>query len=546
MSSCRWVCLLLVLGVFSTSFAAELKVPAQFATIQSAIDAAKAGDTVWVAAGEYRERLKMKPCVTVRSAGKDAKGKLGLARAEATILNHPQGEGPGVLMAEGAVLDGFTITGVGHYDEALWKKHHATQGNDQPHEHIGAAGTAGVEVRHTCVVANNIVHHIGYTGIGITGARGRKVSPRIVGNSCYRNMGGGIGAMLGSTALIESNTCFENFYAGIGHNGASPQVIGNTCHSNIRAGIGISEGSSPTVKGNRCYKNRRAGIGIRSGKDTRPLVEDNDCFENDMAGIGAEEHARPIIRGNRCFKNKLAGIGCRLHAKPEILKNSCRENAAAGIGVEEAEALIVGNVCEANRAAGIGVRSKGTAVLRDNRLMNNALVAIGIRNGSQATLTGNTLQREGGMPPLMAVLEQSTVKMEKNVLHGGGVAGVLLQGTATISGNQFHGNGPRRGGPPNFAVWVRAGSTVDFENNTVNRWRHAVHASEAQSVKANANQISQFLGTGIVIQNTKTPAEVTGNTAWSVDPKAQAVTITGALGKVTDNQVKPMKKKVSE
>ena len=523
MPSRRWVCLLLVLGVLSTSFAAELKVPSQFATIQAAIDAAKVGDTVWVAAGEYRERLKMKPRVTVRSMGKDAKGKLGLARAEATILNHPQGEGPGVLMAEDAVLDGFTITGVGRYDEALWKKHHATQGNDQPHEHIGAAGTAGVEVRHTCVVANNIVHHIGYTGIGITGAKGRKVAPRILGNSCYRNMGGGIGAMRGATALIEGNTCFENFYAGIGHNGASPQVIGNTCHSNIRAGIGISEGSSPTVKGNRCYKNRRAGIGIRSGKDTRPLVEDNDCFENDMAGIGAEEHARPIIRGNRCFKNKLAGIGCRLHAVAEILKNVCRENRASGIGVDGAE-----------------------AVVRDNQVINNALVALGIRKGSKVTLTGNTLQREGGMPPLVAVLEQSTVVMEKNVLHGGGVAGVLLQGTASISGNQFHGNGPRRGGPPNFAVWVRAGSTVDFENNTVNRWRHAVHASEAQSVKANANQISQFIDTGIVIQNTKKPAEVTGNTAWAADPKAQAVTITGALGKVTDNQVKPMKKKVNE
>jgi hypothetical protein len=48
------------------------------------------------------------------------------------------------------------------------------------------------------------------------------------------------------------------------------------------------------------------------------------------------------------------------------------------------------------------------------------------------------------------------------------------------------------------------------------------------------------------IGHAKIPAEVAGNTAWSADPKAQAVTITGALGKVTDNQVKPMKKKVNE
>ena len=41
----------------------------------------------------------------------------------------------------------------------------------------------------------------------------------------------------------------------------------------------------------------------------------------------------------------------------------------------------------------------------------------------------------------MAVLELSEVELENNVLHGGGVAGVLLQGKATISSNDFKGNG---------------------------------------------------------------------------------------------------------
>ena len=62
--------------------AATLRVPAQHARIQSAVDAAKAGDIVLVAAGTYRERVTLKACVTLRSAGDDAPGKLGLARAE--------------------------------------------------------------------------------------------------------------------------------------------------------------------------------------------------------------------------------------------------------------------------------------------------------------------------------------------------------------------------------------------------------------------------------------------------------------------------------
>jgi len=62
------------------------------------------------------------------------------------------------------------------------------------------------------------------------GAKGQRVSPHIVRNVTYRNMGGGIGSMKKSTAIIEENICFENFYAGIGHNDASPLVINNLCY----------------------------------------------------------------------------------------------------------------------------------------------------------------------------------------------------------------------------------------------------------------------------------------------------------------------------
>ncbi len=535
-----WLILFCGLGwCFTSAFAKNLLVPGDYPKIQLAINAAQKNDVVLVAPGEYRERLRLKAGVVVMSVGNDEKGRLGLLRAEVTVLNHPKGEGPGVIMAEGSTFDGFTITGVGRYDEVLWRKHHATQGNNQKHEHIGVAGTAGIEVGYTCIVANNLVHHIGYTGIGITGAKGRIVSPRITGNICYRNMGGGIGSMGGSKARIEKNVCFENFYAGIGHNNASPMVRNNVCYQNIRAGIGVSEGSSPSVIGNRCYKNRRAGIGIRTGKNTRPVVEDNDCYENDMAGIGIKEEAMPLIRGNRCFKNKLAGIGCRHGAHPKIIKNICRENSAAGIGVEDgAVAVVEDNLCQGNKTTGIGVRKNAEATINNNRLLENKLVAVGVRNGSRVTLSGNELMRTEGMPPLVAVLEGSKLKMTGNTLRGGGVAGVLLQGKAEISKNTFQGNGPRRGGPPNFALWVREGSEILFNDNIVKGWRHAMHASGAQAVSANQNEVRHFLGNAFVVQNTKTPATVTENIAHSSNPKAAVLAITGKAGKVSGNRLK--------
>jgi len=542
-------------------------VPQDQQTIQAGIGAADHGDTVLVAPGRYRERIRLKPRIIVKSAGDDAKGKLGLKRAEATIIDGSAegAEGPGVTMAEDATLDGFTVTGVGKYDDALWKKHYATQGEHQSHEHIGAPGTAGISVIGVsrATVANNIVHHIGYTGIAIIGANGKRVAPHIVGNVAYRNMGGGIGSMRESTATIEQNVCFENFYAGIGHNNASPLVKHNVCYANIRAGIGISEHSKPIVQDNRCFKNRRAGIGVRTGKETTPMVERNECYENDMAGIGARDNAAPTIRHNRCYKNAMAGIGCRTGARPLIEFNRCFENKMTGIGVRgDANATVRGNHCTKNKLAGIGVeqggratitenecrenvqagigvREKSSALIVENKCIENKQVAIGVLGCSTAHIARNVLERTRGMPPMIVIRAKSSAVVADNVVRGGGVAGVMVEGAAQITGNHFYGNGPRGGlGPPNFAAWVQGGSTVSFCDNRCDGWRHALFASGARRVRAMDNTTSRFLGATIVIAKSQLPAHVVSNVALSDNEKDEVMRVSGPRGVVVDNQRK--------
>ncbi len=380
------------------ALAGTLHVPQDHPTIQAAIDAAGAGDTVLVAAGTYRERIQLKAGVTLKSAGDDTRGTLGLKRAESTIVdgNVPGASGAGITMAEGSTLDGFSVTGVGTYDDALWQKHHATQGEEQAEEPIGELGAAGIAVIgiERCTVQHNLVHHIGYTGIAIVGAEGKRVAPHIFRNVAFRNMGGGIGSMKGSTALIDENECFENFYAGIGHDHASPLVIKNVCYQNIRAGIGISEGACPIVRENKCYRNRRAGIGIRTGEDTQPIVEHNECYANDMAGIGSRDEAQPIIRHNRCYQNRMAGIGSRDGARGLIEDNECFENEMSGIGARLGAAPVIrGNRCYKNLMAGIGAREGARPVIEDNDCYENKMAGIGTQQDAVAIIRHNRCYR---------------------------------------------------------------------------------------------------------------------------------------------------------
>lgn len=467
--------------------ARTIQVPGDATTIQAGIDAAARGDVVLVAAGTYRERVRLKAGVTLQSAGTNEAGKTGLLRAEQTIIDGggADGEGPGVTMAEEAVLDGFTVTNVGVFDLDQWEHHYLTQGNEQAHEHIGNYGTPGIGiVGVSCIVRHNIVHHVGDTGIGIRGTDDGFCAPRVELNVCYRNMGGGIGVMHGATGIIRGNRCYQNFFAGIGHDGASPLVLENVCYENIRAGIGISEDSCPVVRGNTCHHNRRAGIGIRTGAGTQPVVERNECFENDMAGIGCEEGAEPVIRGNHCHHNRQAGIGTQDHARP----------------------LIVDNRCEANEASGIGVRAGADAVLVRNQCIENTTVAVGVVDGSRAVLIENTCRRSGGMPPLVAVRQKSSADLLRNTLTGGGVACVLAEGTVSLYDNTLKAGTAGRG----TGVWGWKESRITAAANRWIDFAVSLKTAESQTVVV-GNDVSQPGGPAIRLGGPAAPAVVAGN-----------------------------------
>lgn len=555
------------------ALAATLHVPRDHKTIQAALDAAGAGDTVLVEAGTYRESLRLKEAVTLKSAGDDTPGKVGFKRAEATVLDGggANAKGSAVLLAEKAVLDGFTITSVGAFDQKEYDKHYASQGEDLPDER-GAVG-AGEDfpalaiVGVTATVRHCIVHDNGHAGIGCTSTADKRNSSWIRTNVVYRNMGSGIGVANGATPTIEGNRCFNNLRSGIGCRNASPLISSNECFDNVRAGIGCRERAKPVIRSNKCYKNRRAGIGCRM-EGTAPLIDDNDCYQNAMAGIGCRDKAEPLIRGNRCYENTLAGIGSRDHARPTIFGNKCYRNKEAGIGTQrEARAIIAHNECYENEKAGIGQRSgadtvvggnhvhhnklagigfeeskAGKSIVLHNKVVENELVAIGIHAGWKVQVSDNELIRKDGLPPIVMVFKGAEAEFVGNTIRGSGVAGIRVEGVIRVVNNTFECPTLRKGGgPPQFAVWGLPGAEIVFTGNVVSGWRHALVAEKA-TVNASFNKVANYWQIGIRVSTPAAPVTAIGNVFQSADAHP-GVDIAGDQGLVTDNRVeKPAKK----
>lgn len=569
----RMTSILLVLFAWTTAplaFGATIHVPKDHKTIQAAIDAAAKGDAVLVQPGTYSERIRLKEGITVKSAGDDAKGKIGLKRAEDTIIDGGEAEAnaPAVVMAEGSTLDGFTVTKVGVFDQKEYDKHYATQGENVPDER-GAVGVGedfpalavpGV----TAVVKHNIVCDNGHPGIGCMGKRNASLISK---NVVYRNMGGGIGIADGAKPTVQGNRCYNNLRSGIGSRNSAALIVGNECFENVRAGIGIREGAKPVVRGNKCYKNQRAGIGCRM-EGTSPLIEDNDCYQNKMAGIGCRDKATPFVRGNRCYENTLAGIGSRDGAQPIIIGNKCYRNKEAGIGSQlGARAFIAHNECYENEKAGIGQRSdaetiiggnhvhhnkmagigfdeckSGKSTVLNNKVIDNAMVAIGIHGGWKVRIAGNELSRKDDLPPIVMVFKGSEADFSDNTISGTGVAGIRTEGIVRIMNNKFECSALRKGGgPPQFAVWGLPGSEIVFTGNTVRGWRHALVADKA-TVIASHNTVSDYWQVGIRINEPTTPAVAIGN-VFQTNLDHAGVTITGTHGIVEDNRVEKSAKK---
>jgi hypothetical protein len=310
--------------------AATLEVPAQFATIGAAIEAARPGDTIQVAAGTYVENLDIsKNGLRIVGAG-----------AGLSILTAPAGsDAPAVRFRSvdrSTLLTGFSIQGG-----------YAT---------LSCEG-GGIDIDNASPVirSNEITGNSSRAVGGGIAVRGSSANPLIQDNEIHHN----------HTRVCHQGFCEDPAaFAGLGGgiylgDGATGEILGNDIHHNAAWGAGggiysgelwagsfrlLAGGGASVIRNNTIAANTAdwdGGVVIENLQGAVPLVLENNLITANVgtyaggSGIRITESNVQVINntivGNRGSNQPGYGINASGSAPVEIRNNILVENDEYGI-----------------------------------------------------------------------------------------------------------------------------------------------------------------------------------------------------------------------
>ncbi len=231
------------------------RVPGEYPTIQSAIDAAQDGDDIIVEAGTYREMLVIDKSINLIGNNWPVIDGGRLKGNKNTISVFYLGDRAGRI-------EGFVITGGGTGELAhginIWD--------------------AAPEIVNNRITGNN-------HGMGIHGSPSLTSKTKVHGNVIYNNMVG-IGNGKDSVAHIYDNRVYDNSIVGIGSRGkAKPFIEKNFIYRN-RLGIGAREVASPRIEKNYIYNNTD-GIVISPLSTIKKFAFDDIVINNNLISNNA-------------------------------------------------------------------------------------------------------------------------------------------------------------------------------------------------------------------------------------------------------------------
>jgi len=312
---------ILVLLLSGMASAERIDIPADYATIQSGIDHARPGDTIYVHAGTYHER----PLKIFTS-------NITLIGADAMI----EGDGYDVCLyinARDVKISGFVVQ---NGERGIW-----------------------LEDSTFCLIANNTVFN----------NRGKGGPNRIV------HEGHGIGLTSSSNCIIANNTVLSNSAYGIALFQACNNVIrGNRCDLNRDYQINLFTDSCNNTITENTLSGSVYGHGIYIfTRSNNNVVTKNVIFNNSNSGINLLSTHQNRISDNILKSNRLRGLWIGSTSSTSngniIANNTVTSHLLSGIEISGDENEIINNTVTGSED-GIYIREGAGNRIYHNHLNN--------------------------------------------------------------------------------------------------------------------------------------------------------------------------------
>ncbi len=337
------------------SFSTIRNVPANYSTIQSAINASVNGDTVVVAPGTYFENINFKGrniVVTsqyylaqnvsfINSTIINGSTPLFPDTASCVVFNHGE--------TAAALLQGFTLTGGGG---SKWLDIH---GAGTYREGGGILiELSSPTIKHNLIVNNLITNTSGVTSTGGGGIRVGDGNPTICSNAIMFNQAKyGPGVVLNYTGVKLTNNVIASNSGGVSYNGgsgiwainnfsATPIIIeNNTVVNNYSALAGGTGGiliwgcNNTTLRNNIVYGNTPMAAQVKTITVAPTVIYNN--IESGYTGTGNISQ-NPLFASNNYFL--ATGSPCIDAGDPNLIYNDIEDQANLGNALFPSLALL--------------------------------------------------------------------------------------------------------------------------------------------------------------------------------------------------------------
>ena len=369
------VALVAVLACAGAVAGAEWHVyPGAGTPIQTTIDGAGAGDTIYVHAGEYVENVDVDKRVTLVGDGADVVA-VRAADAEGHVFN---------VTTDWVNVSGFAVAGAGYSKAGI----RLSNGVDHCNIYNNNASSNGCGICLSDSSSNTLESNTAsynYNGIYLYSSSDNMLANNTVSSNNYD------GIYLYSSSkynTLANNTVSSNNWRGIVLSYSSGNtLVSNTANSNDEWGIILYDSSGNTLANNTASSNNYDGTRLYGSSGN--TLTDNTANSNNGNGIYLTYSSNNMLANNIASNN---GYGIRLYGSSNnmLASNAANLNNICGIVLSSSSDNMLANNTASSNNWGICLSDSSNNTLANNIASNNGY-GIGLYGSSNNTLTINNL-----------------------------------------------------------------------------------------------------------------------------------------------------------